>query len=426
MKQIPVKLITLGCPKNYVDSEIIKDIFTGSKYRIVDGNENPDIVVVNTCGFIEDAKKESIEVILETVRLKNEKKIKKLIVTGCLSQRYREQLLEEIPEIDFIFGVNDFSNLYSTLYNDFPEKPLTERKLITPKHYAYLKIAEGCDNLCSYCIIPFIRGRFKSREINSLVKEAETLATNGVKELILIAEDTTSYGIDIYGKRKLPYLLEKLTGIDKLKWIRILYAYPGYVDDELIKFIAENKKICRYIDIPVQHVSNKILKMMGRKYNKDFLLKLIEKIRKKIPDIGLRTTVITGFPGETMKDFNELLSFIEYVKFDRLGVFTYSREEGTKAYYYKDQLSKKEKEERAEEIKWLQKEISLKKNQTLIGEKLNVIIDSCDNVEKVSTGRTEKDSPEIDNKVLIKKKLKPGQFYKATITEASDFDLIGY
>jgi len=426
MSYIPVKLITLGCPKNYVDSEIIKNIFNSTKYKVVDDSENADIIIVNTCGFITDAKKESIEMILNAVKFKNEKKIKKLMVTGCLSQRYREELLKEIPEIDYIFGVDEFPAIYKTFHDKSIKKPFIKRKLITPSHYAYLKISEGCDNYCSYCAIPFIRGKLRSRRLKSLVEEAKFLAQNGVRELILVAEDTTSYGIDIYGKRRLPALLEKLAQIEQLKWIRILYAYPSFINDDLLKIISENEKICKYIDIPVQHASDKILKSMKRNYTQHSLYKLIENIRNIIPEIGLRTSVITGFPGESKKDFEALVTFVESVRFERLGVFTYSREEGTPAYNIKNQISQKEKEERADEIKWIQKEISYNKNQNQIGKEIEVIVDIVDEKKKSSIGRTGWDAPEIDNIVSISKEIFPGTFYKTTITNATEFELEGF
>jgi len=425
MSEIAVKLITLGCPKNIVDSEIIKSIFKGKKFRVTGDNDNAELVIINTCGFIEEAKRESVDMILNAVQLKNEKKIDKIVVTGCLSQRYKKELSEEIPEIDYIFGVHEFNKIYETFHNTPCSTSKLNRALITPNHYAYLKIAEGCDNRCSYCAIPSIRGSFKSRRINSLLEETRFLARQGVKEIILIAEDITSYGIDIYGKRRLPHLIEKIAAIEGIEWVRILYTYPRYVNDDLLEILSDNEKVCNYIDIPIQHVSDNVLKLMGRKYTHDFLCRLIEKIRTNVPRIALRTSVIAGFPGETKKDFNLLADFIGTTRFDRLGVFTYSREEGTPAYSYKKQISRKEKEERAEELRSIQRDIAREKNNNLKGKKIKVLVDSYNEECGASMGRTEKDAPEIDNIVYVRKKINPGEFVVTTITDVSDFELYG-
>jgi len=385
-----------------------------------------DIVIINTCGFINDAKQESIETILQAVKNKKQGRIKKVLVTGCLSARYHDELKKEIPEVDAYFGVNDLKEILNYLDADYKKELIGERHLTTPSHYAYLKIAEGCDRKCSFCAIPLIRGKHISKPVKDIVKEATLLANKGAKELILIAQDLTYYGIDIYKKRKLAELLEKLSDIKNVEWIRLQYAYPAAFPMDVLKVMRERKNICNYLDIPFQHISDRLLKSMNRAIDKKGTLKLIEKIKKEVPGIALRTSLIVGYPGETEKDFKELMNFVNDVKFDRLGVFTYSHEESTKAYQLKDNISAKVKQERADALMKLQENISLEKNEALIGKILKVIIDRKEN--EFFVGRTEYDSPEVDNEVLIKAPGKSkiiGQLKNVKIIDAEPFDLFG-
>jgi len=387
---------------------------------------NYDFVIINTCGFINDAKQESIDTILQLVQDKANGKIKKIIVMGCLSSRYSNMLKNEIPEVDAYFGVNSMKEVLHYLKLDYKKELLGERCLTTPSHYAYLKIAEGCDRTCSFCAIPGIRGKFVSRKIDNVLDEAKILVNNGVKELILIAQDLTYYGLDLYKKRKLAELLDKLSSIEKLYWIRLQYAYPAAFPMDVLQVIKERKNICKYLDIPFQHISDKILKSMNRVIDKKGTLQLIEKIKNEIPDIALRTSLIVGYPGETKKDFNELMDFVSEVKFERLGVFIYSHEESTNAFRLKDNISADEKQERADILMQLQENISYKKNETFVGKTLNVLVDRKENDFYI--GRTEYDSPEVDNEVIIQTSVKSnliGQFKKVNITHAEPFDLMG-
>jgi ribosomal protein S12 methylthiotransferase len=391
-----------------------------------DSSEPHDIVIINTCGFINDAKQESIDTILNVVAAKKAGTVKKVIVTGCLSARYFEELKKEIPEVDSYFGVNDLKKILSSLDANYKKELLGERHLTTPRHYAYLKIAEGCDRKCSFCAIPLIRGKHISKPIKEIINEASLLAEQGVKELVLIAQDLTYYGVDIYKKRKLATLLEKLSDIKNIEWIRLQYAYPSAFPMDVLKVMREHENICNYLDIPFQHISDKLLKSMNRAIDKKGTLKLIEQIKKEVPGIALRTSLIVGYPGETEKDFNELMNFVSDVKFDRLGVFTYSHEESTKAFKLKDNVNAKVKQQRVDALMQLQQDISFEKNKALIGKTLKVIIDRKENDFLV--GRSEYDSPEVDNEVLIKAKGKTnliGQLCNVKITSAEAYDLFG-
>ena len=425
---IKINVITLGCSKNLVDSEVLLKQLDKNKFIVSHDSEKleHDIVIINTCGFINDAKQESIETILQAVKNKKQGRIKKVLVTGCLSARYHDELKKEIPEVDAYFGVNDLKEILNYLDADYKKELIGERHLTTPSHYAYLKIAEGCDRKCSFCAIPLIRGKHISKPVKDIVKEATLLANKGAKELILIAQDLTYYGIDIYKKRKLAELLEKLSDIKNVEWIRLQYAYPAAFPMDVLKVMRERKNICNYLDIPFQHISDRLLKSMNRAIDKKGTLKLIEKIKKEVPGIALRTSLIVGYPGETEKDFKELMNFVNDVKFDRLGVFTYSHEESTKAYQLKDNISAKVKQERADALMKLQENISLEKNEALIGKTLKVIIDRKEN--EFFVGRTEFDSPEVDNEVLIKASGKSkiiGQLKNVKIIDAEPFDLFG-
>ena len=424
---VTVNVITLGCSKNLVDSEVMMKQLDAANFKVShDSSEPHDIVIINTCGFINDAKQESIDTILNVVAAKKAGTVKKVIVTGCLSARYYEELKKEIPEVDAYFGVNDLKKILLSLDADYKKELLGERHLTTPQHYAYLKIAEGCDRKCSFCAIPLIRGKHISKPIKEIINEASLLAEQGVKELVLIAQDLTYYGLDIYKKRKLASLLEKLSDIKNIEWIRLQYAYPAAFPMDVLKVIREHDNICNYLDIPFQHISDKLLKSMNRTIDKKGTLKLIERIKKEVPGIALRTSLIVGYPGETEKDFNELMNFVSDVKFDRLGVFTYSHEESTKAFKLKDNVSAKIKQQRVDALMQLQQDISFEKNKALIGKTLKVSIDRKENDYLV--GRTEYDSPEVDNEVLIKTKAKInliGQFCNVKITSAEAFDLFG-
>ena len=427
-KPIKVNIITLGCSKNLVDSEVLLKQLDVNNIVVSHDVESGDFdfVIVNTCGFINDAKQESIDTILQLVQDKANGKIKKIIVMGCLSSRYSAMLKNEIPEVDAYFGVNSMKEVLHYLKLDYKKELLGERCLTTPSHYAYLKIAEGCDRTCSFCAIPGIRGSFVSKKITDVVAEAKILVSNGVKELILIAQDLTYYGLDIYKKRKLAELLDQLSSVEKLSWIRLQYAYPAAFPMDVIHVIKERKNICKYLDIPFQHISDKILKSMNRVIDKKGTLQLIEKIKKEIPDIALRTSLIVGYPGETKKDFKDLMDFVSEVEFERLGVFTYSHEESTKAYQLKDNISASEKQERADILMQLQENISYKKNEALVGKTINVLVDRKENDFYI--GRTEYDSPEVDNEVIIQSPSKSkliGQFKKVKIIQAEPFDLIG-
>ncbi len=423
-----VNIITLGCSKNLVDSEHLLAQFRASGYQVVhDQYDTPsDIIIINTCGFILDAKEESVDTILAFIEEKKLGKIQKLFVMGCLSERYKEDLKGEMPEVDGFFGVWEMASILETAGTRLDQQLLGERELTTPSHYAYLKISEGCNRSCAFCAIPGIRGPQQSISIESLVSESEKLVLKGVKELIVIAQDLTNYGIDLYGKRALPDLLKELVKIPSLEWIRLHYAYPTGFPEEVIELMATEEKICNYLDIPIQHVNNEVLDAMGRGHNREKLEQLLKKFRTQIPDVALRTTVLTGFPGETEEAFEELLSFIREFRFERLGVFPYSHEEDTHAFrMLQDQIPGKVKADRAEAIMKLQQEISYDLNEAKIGKSYKVLIDKVDGDYFV--GRTQYDSPEVDNEVLIPvdQRLTIGEFYQIIITGAEEFDLYG-
>lgn len=422
-----IGIVTLGCSKNTVDSEVLAAQFAQSGFNISFGNtEKSDVVIVNTCGFIGDAKQESIETILHYLDQKKSGKLQKVLVMGCLIQRYADELKAELPEVDGFFGVTDFSPMLKSLSAPHNRFSPENRLLSTPSHYAYLKISEGCDRRCAFCAIPLIRGGNASRSMKSLEKEALNLAAKGVKELNVIAQDTTSYGVDLYGKRMLAPLLEKLAKTNAFEWIRLHYTFPAGFPEDVMDVIAANPAMCKYIDIPLQHISERILRSMKRGMYETGTRKLLEKIRNRIPGVSIRTAFIVGYPGETRKEFNELLSFIKDQQFERAGVFTYSPEEGTAAYKLIDSVSEKTKQARAAELMDIQQGISAAHNQKRIGSTMKVLIDRIEDEHYI--GRTEFDSPEVDNEVLIPvkdKKLRIGNFYDIRITGSEEFDLLG-
>ncbi len=421
-----INVITLGCSKNIVDSEVFMRQVEPFYKVEADSDNDADIIVINTCGFINDAKEESIDTILAAVEAKKRGEVKKVIVTGCLSQRYKKELENEIKGVDGFFGVNDLPDILKTLNVDYKKELVGERLVSTPSHYAYLKISEGCDRTCSFCAIPMIRGKHISRNMDSLLKEAGFLAEKGVKELILIAQDLTYYGIDIYGKRKLPELVEKLTTIEGIEWIRLHYAYPAGFPWELADVIAKHDKVCNYLDIPLQHINGRILKSMKRGLDGKGTKEFVEKIRTRLPGVAFRTTMIVGYPGETREEFGELYDFVKETRFDRLGVFTYSPEEDTAAFALNDDVPDEVKQQRMEKIMELQQEISLEKNREKVGKTFKVLIDKKEGDFYV--GRTQYDSPEVDQEILINAKtakLKKGNFYNIKIVKADFFDLYG-
>lgn len=418
-----IHLLTLGCPKNLVDSEILMSRLK-DKFQIVEKPEKAQILIINTCGFINSAKQESIDKIFEAIELKEKGKLDKIYVMGCLSERYKDELENEIPEVDKFFGVEKFNEVLKELGIDYKYELLGERDVLTTGHYAYLKISEGCDNPCSFCAIPLIRGKHTSRPMEEIIKEAKKLAWKGVKELIIIAQDTTYYGLDIYGERKLAELLSRLSEIDGIEWIRLMYTFPAKFPEEVLDVIAHNPKICKYIDIPIQHISDKILKSMRRGITKRKTIELLEKIREKISDVSIRTSLIVGYPEETQKEFEELLDFVYRFKFDRLGVFTYSQEEGTFAYKLGDPIPDEEKERRMALIMNAQHDIIIEKNENMLGKKVKVLIDRKE--KNYYVGRTQWDAPEIDLEVLIQNEnLKVGEFYEVEIYDFFEYDLIG-
>jgi ribosomal protein S12 methylthiotransferase len=427
IKKDKVNIITLGCSKNMVDSEVLSGQLLANQMDVVHENKKLDhnIVIVNTCGFIDKAKEESINTILDQVELKKKGKLDKVYVTGCLSERYKQNLETEIPEVDAYFGTMELPGILAVLNADYKTELLGERLLSTPSHYAYMKISEGCNRTCSFCAIPLMRGGHKSKPMEDLIAEAHKLVRSGVKEIMLIAQELTYYGLDIYKERMLPELLRQLAKVDGLEWIRLHYAYPSKFPLEIIDVMKEEPKICNYLDMPLQHASNNMLKAMKRQITRQEMTELIGEIRSRIPDICLRTTLIAGFPGETRDDIEELKEFLGDMKFDRVGVFTYSHEEDTSAYELQDTLSPEEKEERAQEIIAFQQDISLEKNQAKLGQLLRVIVDKKEAGRYI--GRTEFDSVEVDNEVIINsaRKLKPGDFVRVRITKAYDYDLEG-
>ena len=422
-----INIITLGCSKNTVDSEHLAAQLAAMDYKIVFDSDrtDADVVVINTCGFIGDAKQESIDTILRAAQLKEQGKIEELFVVGCLSQRYADELRPELPEVDDFFGVNDWAGIVERLGAKYLKENETKRELSTPSHYAYLKISEGCNWMCGYCAIPLIRGRHTSVPMEDLIAEAKTLAEKGVRELMVIAQDTTYYGVDIYGERKLAELLERLCRIEKIRWIRLHYAYPTDFPDEVIEVMAREPKICNYLDIPFQHISDNQLTAMKRRHTKAEAEALIAKLRASIPDIALRTTLLVGYPGETEQDFEELKSFVRETKFDRLGVFAYSEEEGTySATRLTDDVPDEVKQQRVETIMRLQERISLENNAKRIGSTMSVIIDRKEG--EFYIGRSEYDSPEVDQELIIDSKgrrLLRGHHYDVVVTDAEDYDL---
>lgn len=427
MKKINV--ITLGCSKNTVDSEHLMAQLAAAGYTLSFDSDRTDakVVVINTCGFIGDAKQESIETILDAVAAKEAGLIEKLFVIGCLSERYADELREEIPEVDDYFGVKDWADIAATLGAEYKAENETERVLTTPKHYAYLKISEGCNWLCGYCAIPLIRGKHESVPMEQVLEEARKLAARGVKEIMVIAQDTTYYGIDLYGRRRLADLLTELCRIEGIEWIRLHYAYPAAFPEDVIEVMAREPKICKYLDIPFQHISDNMLSAMKRRHTKAEAMELIARLRERIPDIALRTTLLVGYPGETAEDIAELEQFVRDVRFERLGVFPYSEEEGTySAENLKDDVPEEEKQRRADRIMLIQEQIALENNLSRVGRTMRVVVDSRQGDYYVA--RSEYDSPEVDQEILIPvelRQLRRGHFYDVRITDAEGYDLYG-
>jgi ribosomal protein S12 methylthiotransferase len=432
-----VGMISLGCPKNQVDAEALLQKLADAGFKIVNNIEDSDVMIINTCGFIEDAKREAIENILEVAEYKKAGLISAIVVTGCLAQRYQDEILEEMPEVDAVLGIGANADIVKVCEkalcgvstSSFPNKcylPIEDKRMLsTPKHWAYLKIAEGCDNKCAYCAIPAIRGRFRSRTMESVLEEANKLASKGIKEVILIAQDTTKYGQDIYGEYKLDKLLKELAKIDGIEWIRLFYCYPQRITDSLIEVIKNEDKICKYIDIPLQHSDNDVLKNMNRVGNGDDYKKLLTKMRKEIPELALRTTFMVGFPGETDKQFENLCSFVKDMKFDKMGCFTFSPEEDTPAYSMDNQIDEDIKMRRQEVLMDIQYSITEQSNKNRVGNTYKVIIDKLDDDKYI--GRSYMDSPEIDSGIIFTsdKELNIGEFVNVKITDFDGYDLIG-
>lgn len=432
--------ISLGCDKNLVDTEVMLGMLAKHGYQMVDDEASAEIIVINTCCFIHDAKEESINTILEMAEWKKNGKLKALIVTGCLAERYRQEIMDEIPEVDAVLGTTSYDKIleaiaaalhgeHKLIVNDVNALPLVDEKRIvtTGGHYAYMKIAEGCDKHCTYCIIPKIRGNYRSVPMERLVKEAEYLAEQGVKELILVAQETTVYGKDIYGEKSLPKLLRALCKVSGLRWIRILYCYPEEITEELIQVMKEEPKICHYIDLPIQHASDAILKRMGRRTSKAQLIETVERLREEIPDICIRTTLITGFPGETEEQHEEVMDFVDQIEFDRLGVFTYSPEEDTPAAEFEHQIPEEVKEDRQAELMELQQDIAFELAENMIGQTVLVMIEGKVADENAYVGRTYKDAPNVDGLIFIMtdEELVSGDFAMVKVTGAQEYDLIG-
>ena len=431
-----VLLISLGCDKNLVDSEVMLGLLNKAGHELTNDETEAEAVVINTCAFISDAKEESINTIIEMGRLKKTGRLRKLIVAGCLSQRYKDEIMKELPEIDVIIGATNYDKIVEAIGTDeeaivddinYTPEPVSERIVTTNASMAYFKIAEGCNKLCTYCIIPHIRGRYRSIPMDRLLASAEKLAADGIKELVLVAQETTLYGVDLYGGKKLPELLTKLSDIEGIEWIRLLYCYPEEITDELISVMAENPKICHYIDIPIQHSENEILRRMGRKTSREDIVSLVSKLRTAMPDIAIRTTLISGFPGETQELHDGLVDFVDECEFDRLGVFTYSPEEGTPAAGYEDQVDGELAAKWRDEIMELQQEISYEKNQELIGSVQRVLIEGYLVEDDVYVGRTYRDAPGVDGIVFVSApyELISGSFVDVKITEANEYDLTG-
>lgn len=421
-----INIVTLGCSKNIVDSEVLMGQLKGNQFEVSHESEKLDFgtVIINTCGFIDNAKQESIDTILKYVDLKERGDIEKVYVTGCLSARYKDDLEKEIPNVDAYFGTNDLIKILKTVGADYKHELIGERLITTPSHFAYFKIAEGCNRPCSFCAIPLMRGGHVSKTIEDLVKEAKHLAKNGTKELILIAQDLTYYGLDLYNERKLADLLRNLSDVNGIDWIRLQYAYPSQFPMDVLDVMNERENICKYLDMPLQHITDNMLKSMRRGITKRRTIELINDIRERVPNIALRTTLIAGYPGETEEDVEEVINFVEEMKFDRLGVFTYSHEENTHAYTLVDDVPEEEKQERADRIMAVQQDISLELNQAKVGKQFKVLIDRIEKDHFI--GRTEFDSPEVDNEVLITAKdtyLRIGDFVNVEIESAQEFDL---
>lgn len=435
-----ILFISLGCDKNLVDTEVMLGMLASRGYEMTNDEQEADIIVINTCCFIHDAKEESIQNILEMAEYKKNGSAKALIVTGCMAERYRQEILDEIPEVDEVLGTTAYDRIldavdaalagqHEVMTADLDALPLpeTKRLVTTGGHFAYLKIAEGCDKHCTYCIIPKIRGNFRSVPMERLLKEAQDLAEQGVKELILVAQETTLYGKDLYGEKSLPKLLRELCKISGIRWIRILYCYPEEITDGLIQVMKEEPKICHYLDLPIQHANDTILKRMGRRTSKQELIDIVQKLRKEIPDICLRTTLITGFPGETQEQHEEVMEFIDTLEFDRLGAFTYSPEEDTPAATFEDQIDEEVKEDRQADIMELQQEIAFDKAEDMIGREVLVMIEGKVADENAYVGRTYRDAPNVDGLIFINTdvELISGDFAKVKVTGALDYDLIG-
>lgn len=435
-----VLFISLGCDKNLVDSEVMIGLLADRGYQMTDDETQADVIVINTCCFIHDAKEESIQTILEMAEYKKTGTLKALIVTGCLAQRYQNEILEEIPEVDEVLGTTSYDKIVDAIQEALEGKsgvrigdidalplPETKRLVTTGGHFAYLKIAEGCDKHCTYCIIPKIRGNYRSVSMERLVKEAQALAEDGVKELILVAQETTIYGVDLYGEKSLHRLLRELCKISGIRWIRILYCYPEEIDDNLIQVMKEEPKICHYLDLPIQHASTEILGRMGRRTSREDLEEIIGKLRREIPDIAIRTTLITGFPGETKEQHEELMDFVDQMEFDRLGVFTYSPEEGTPAAEMEDQIPEEVKEDRQAELMELQQEIAFDLAEDMIGREVLVMIEGKVADENAYVGRTYKDAPNVDGLIFVNtdEELMSGDFARVKVTGAAEYDLIG-
>lgn len=442
-----ILFISLGCDKNLVDSEVMLGILAKDGHQMVDDETMADVIIINTCCFIHDAKEESIQNILEMADLKKTGRLKALIVTGCLAQRYKEEIIQEIPEVDAVLGTTSYEEIAHVIDGVLSDSPMergdvrltmkdvdylpvtdTHRMVTTGGHFAYLKIAEGCDKHCTYCIIPKLRGSYRSHSMDYLIKQAESLAAQGVKELNIVAQETTVYGTDLYnGQKMLPELLKRLCRIEGLSWIRVLYCYPEEINEELIQVIKEEPKICHYLDLPIQHANDTILKRMGRRTSKQELINIVQKLRKEIPDICLRTTLITGFPGETQEQHEEVMEFIDTLEFDRLGAFTYSPEEDTPAATFEDQIDEEVKEDRQADIMELQQEIAFDKAEDMIGREVLVMIEGKVADENAYVGRTYRDAPNVDGLIFINTdvELISGDFAKVKVTGALDYDLIG-
>jgi len=426
MNKSKVSVVTLGCSKNTVDSERLMRQLQLNHIEMTDNPEDAETIVINTCGFIEAAKEESINTILKAVKLKNQGNLDKIIVAGCLSERYKDDLMKEIPEVDIYFGTENYEGIIKELGGELKYNLLGERFISLPSHTAYLKISEGCDHPCSFCAIPIMRGKHKSKPIEELVSEAEYLAANNSKELVIIAQDTTDYGKDLYGKKSLANLLRELSNIDNLEWIRIMYAYPSRFPTDLIEEIASNPKICNYIDIPLQHISDNVLRSMRRGITGKQTKDVLRNIRQAVPDVTLRTTFLVGYPNETEKEFLELCDFVKETQFDRVGIFTFSVEDNTASYILGDTVPQRVKEERRDVLMEIQKEISSKKNSEFVGKKLKVLVEAVEGDFYI--GRSYRDAPEVDGELLIPKKngeLETGKFYEVLVNDYNEYDLYG-